>query len=236
MRWSWSTSSVPAALAAMAKMPNGVSRTMKRATRAMAVLAVRSTSSSGCLCSHADEGQPGHHREQHHRRDDVVGQRVERVGRDVEIEEVEGVAIGRRGTVEARGVDVGQGQREEEREPERRRPDRRQHRAGADGEGPRLAVGQRAEVDDDRQRHVRQHGHLQQPDETAGEWSQRRHRLAEEEPDEDAEPEPGEHLVRESHAGRAQVYRAARRRRVQGVEPAAIGVSPIRRRTLSLNV
>ena len=51
MRWSWSTSSVPAALAAMAKMPNGVSRTMKRATRAMAVLAVRSTSSSGCLCS-----------------------------------------------------------------------------------------------------------------------------------------------------------------------------------------
>ena len=83
---------MPAAVAAIAKRPYGVSRTTKRVARDSASLTTPSTSSRTCLRSHADQRDAEHHREQHDRRHDVVGQRVERIRRDVEVDEVERLA------------------------------------------------------------------------------------------------------------------------------------------------
>ena len=157
-------SSVPAAFAAMAKMPNGVSRTMNRAAGDRADGRAQHVEQR-LLLVHTNEGEPGHNREQHHRGHDVVGQRVERIRRDVEVQEVEGLATGRRRTVERARCGCPAGPPGRGTRKPAQSPRCRQHRPSAEREVARPAIGQRAEVDDDRERHVRQHGHLQHPDE-----------------------------------------------------------------------
>ena len=65
----------------------------------------------------------------------------------------------------------------------------------------RLGRVEAAEAEDDRDRHVRQHGHLQQPDEALRDHAERCDQLAEEQAGRDAGADADENLSREGHVG-----------------------------------
>jgi hypothetical protein len=130
---------------------------------------------------HADEDA-----EQHDRRHDVVGERIERIGRDVQIEEVERLALHeQRRAEERRALTDRKRQREEQDRGERDRPEREQDQPDPFPERPGMRRVERAESADDRHRHVRQDGHLQQLDVGVGDDLQRRRPFAGEQPQRD---------------------------------------------------
>ena len=91
------------------------------------------------LALEADDRHAEDDREQHDRRHDVVRQRVERVRRDVEVDEVEGRApLEERRAEERRRLHVRKRQRHEHREVKADDPERHQHGAGAQAEPPRV--------------------------------------------------------------------------------------------------
>ena len=104
---------------------------------------------------------------------------------------------------EERGVlNRGKRQRDQERERERQQPQTANHRRGAQAQRAELGGPERPETGDDRDGDVGQHHHLEQLDEPVGRPLQRRRLLAEEQPGEDAESEPGEDLSGKRHGFR----------------------------------
>ena len=136
MRPICSTLSVPAAIAAMANMPYGVSCTTKRVARRDERVGHREHVEQHLLALEADQRDAEDHREQHDGRHDVVGERVERVGRDVEIDEVEGRPLLDERRAEERRVSrtgnaSGKSEREHQRDEPTGRPARRRPAARA---------------------------------------------------------------------------------------------------------
>ncbi len=134
-RPSCSRLSVPAAVAAMANSPYGVSWTMNLVARESAALATCSRSSRYCLAVEANHRDAEDDGKQHHRRDDVVGERVERIRGNVEIDEVERrPPLDERRAEECRRFRVRKGQRHEHRVEETDQPERHEHGARAQAE------------------------------------------------------------------------------------------------------
>ena len=120
---------------------------------------------------------PEDDREEDDRRHDVVGQRIERVRRNIEIDEVEGrPALEERGAEERRRLGRREGQRHEHRERQAHDPERDQHGAGAQAEPARVRSVERPEALDDRDRDVGQDRHLEQLDEAVRRPLERRAR------------------------------------------------------------
>ena len=80
---------MPAAVAASAKIPYGVSWTMKRVAAGDRRAGHAEHVEQHFLALDADQGNPEDDREQHDRRDDVVRERIERIRGNVEADEVE---------------------------------------------------------------------------------------------------------------------------------------------------
>ena len=92
---------------------------------------------------------------------------VERIGRNKQIDEVKRPALfDQRGAEKRCGLDVGKGQRNKKRESQRDGPQADENRSGAEPECFHLIVTERPQTRDNRERNIRQHGHLQQLDET----------------------------------------------------------------------
>ena len=150
----------------------------------------------GCLVRDADERRADDDAEQHDRRNDVVGERIERIGRNVEVQEVERLTFLEQRRAEERRVLIGrEHQREQQDRGERDRPEDRQDEPHSLPERPRLRGIEGTEPADDRHRHVRQDRHLQQLDVGVGDDLQRRRPLADEQPQRraagDADGDPG---------------------------------------------
>ena len=161
----------------------------------------------GLLALDADERHADHHREQHDRRHDVVGERVKRIRRNEQRDEIERRALFHERRAEERAaLDDGKRERHEEGIDERHQPQRDDDRADPQTEQPRFVRPQRPEARDDRDRHVGQDGHLEQLDEALGGPLQDRRLLAEEQADEDAGAEADQDLVRKTQSGRAQAH------------------------------
>ena len=145
----------------------------------------------------ADQGDAENEGEQHHRRHDVVRQRVERVRGNVEVDEVErGPPLDEARAEERCVLHRRKRQRDQERERERQQPQPANHGRRPQAQRPQLRGLERPEAGDDRDGDVGQHHHLEQLDEAVGRPLQRRRLLAEEQPGEDAEGEPGQDLPR----------------------------------------
>ena len=152
------------------------------------------------LALEADDRDPEDDREEDDRRHDVVGQRVERVGRNIEIDEVEGrPALEERGAEERRRLGRREGQRHEHRERQAHGPERHHDGAGAQAEPARIRGVERPEAFDDRDGDVGKDRHLEQLDEAVRRPLERERLLAEEEPHQDAEGEADEDLGGEGH-------------------------------------
>jgi hypothetical protein len=155
---------------------------------------------------HTDERHAHNDREQHDGGDDVVGHRVERVGGDIEGDEVE-----RRGALDERCtekrcvLDLGKGQGHEERKRQRHSPEAHDHRPDAQRHGARLPIVEAAEAADDRHDDVREYGHLEQLDEPLGRPGEHCRFLPEEEPDGDAGRQAGQDLLGEGHRARLRL-------------------------------
>ena len=136
------------------------------------------------LAFDADERDAQDDREQHDGRHHVVRERVERVRRDIEVDEVERRPPLDQGRAEERRrLDVREGQRNEEREHERKRPQADQHGTGAKAQRSRFRVTERAQAGDDREDDVREHRHLQQLHEPVGGPGEHRRALPKEHTD-----------------------------------------------------
>ena len=147
---------------------------------------------------HADEQA-----EQHDRRHDVVGERIERIGRNVEIHEVERLAFEEQRRAEERRVLIGRKhQREDQDRDERDRPEQREDQPDSLQERPRLRGVERAESADDRHCHIRQDRHLQQLDVRVGDDLQPRRPLARENPERQASDADGDLRQARSAVGR----------------------------------
>ena len=152
------------------------------------------------LALEPDHGNPENDREEDHRRHDVVGERVERIRRYIQVDEVERrPALEERRAEECGGLDCRERQRHQQRERQSDEPERHEDGAGAKPEPPRVGGAERAEALNDRDRDVGQHGHLEQLDEAVRGPLERQRALAEEEPDQDAEGEADEDLAGERH-------------------------------------
>ncbi len=148
----------------------------------------------------ADQGDPEDDRKQDDGRDDAVGERVERVRRDVEPEEVEGLRLlDERRAEERRLRACRKREREDHRESERHDPQQGQHRPGPEAEPLRFRGVERPEARDDRDRDVGQDRHLQQPDEAVRDDLDGRDEFSEEEPGREARHQADEDLARERH-------------------------------------
>ena len=144
------------------------------------------------LVAHAAERGAGQDAEQHHGGQNIEGQGVKDVRRDVEINPVD-----RRGRRQVR--DEGRaaparrvGQRRGDHDRERRDPEQQQHHAAADGEPLAVLRRVRAKTGNHRAQHIGQHGDLQQLDVDVADDLQRPDVLTEEQPDGDAERKCGE--------------------------------------------
>ena len=179
---------MPATTAAIANTPIGVRATTKLVAFETARPAVASTSSSGALFGTPMSADADDDAEQHDRGHDVVGERVERIGRDVEVQEVERLPFLEQRRAEERRVLIAAETSAGTAGPRRAPPPRAARRIEPDPlpERPRLRGIERAEPADDRDRHVRQDRHLQQLDVGVGDDLQRRRPLADEQPERDA--------------------------------------------------
>ena len=149
----------------------------------------------------ADQRDAQEQREEHHRRHHVVRQRIERIRRNVEADEVEGGATLQEARTEERGIlDRREGQGDQEREGQRQDPQATNHGRRRRAEPPEFGPAQGSEAGDDRDGDVGQHHHLEQLHEPVGRPFQRRRLLAEEQPGEGAKREPGDDLRGEGHA------------------------------------
>jgi hypothetical protein len=139
----------------------------------------------------AEEDDGGH---------DVVGEGVERIGGNVERDEVEGGRLLDEGAAEeGRGLHRREGERHEEHRGEGDRPQHDEEGADAQEE-PLGARGiEASDPRDEGDGHVRQHRHLQEADEGVRREAQRLRPLAEEEPRGDAEAEADQDLAGEGH-------------------------------------
>jgi hypothetical protein len=100
---------------------------------------------------------------------------VERIGRDVEIDEIERHApFDQRGAEEVGSLDARESQREGESDGDRQDPQCQEDQADPNAEALGLFNTQRAEARSDGNHHVWQHRHLQQLDEAVGDEVQRR--------------------------------------------------------------
>ena len=148
----------------------------------------------------ADQRDAEHEGEQHHGGHDVVRQRMKRVRRHVEIDEVERrPALDEARAEERRALNRGKRDRNQERERERHEPQAANHGRGSQAQRAELGGPERPEAGDDGDGDVGQHHHLEQLDEPVGRPLHRRRPLAEEQPGEDAAGEPDQDLSRKRH-------------------------------------
>jgi hypothetical protein len=141
-------------------------------------------------CDHRDAEQDA---EQHDRGNDVVGERVKGIDRQVEAEEVELL-----GSLHQARAEVGArfpGRKREGYDDDRQQrdhPEREQHHAGAACQIPRLLEAEATDLRDQRNGHVGQDGHLEQTDVDVSKDLERRALLAQEDPDRDTAEDPDE--------------------------------------------
>ena len=139
------------------------------------------------LAGQRHEAHAGEHGEDDHRRDHVVGEGAEGVGRDVEVEPVDG-ALGLEAREGEEGASLPGGEREgeQEHEAEREPPERDEQEAAAAGQEAGVLALHAAEAGDQGAGHVGQDGDLEGLDEGAAADLQEGDLVAEEEADRDA--------------------------------------------------
>ena len=148
----------------------------------------------------ADDGDAKDDREQHHGGHDVVRQRVEGIGRNVEVDEIERRPAFEERRAEERGrLDRRERQRHQHRVEQANRPERHEHGAGAQAQPPGFCRLQRAQTFDDGNRDVGEDRHLEQLDEAVRRPLENERFLAEEQTHQDAEGEADEDLAGRSH-------------------------------------
>jgi hypothetical protein len=149
----------------------------------------------------ADEGDADRQAEDHDRRDDGVGEREERVRRQVEPDEVElALRLGEARAEEGRRLPRRERQGDADHRGERDRPEGEDEAAAAQRERFRLGVRQAPEPGAQRHQDVGQHRHLQQADEDLPDDAERGGKLAEEDAGRGAEREADEDLYSKARA------------------------------------
>src|SRR5262249_16663248 len=114
----------------------------------------------------ADEPQADGRAEQHHRRDQVVGERVERIRWDKQGQKIDLLGLGDQGGAEeGGGLPDREGQGHDAHRRQCQSPRQDEERAGLYGQHFDLLVVQLPEPRDQRQGNIGQHGHLEQQNE-----------------------------------------------------------------------
>ena len=191
---------VPAVFPAIAKMPSGVSRASRLPTRPMRLVEHVQGLEEHLLAGQRHEAHAGEHGEDDHRRDHVVGEGAEGVGRDVEVEPVDcALGLEAREGEESASLPGGEREGEQEHEAEREAPERDEQEAAAAGEEAGVLALHAAEAGDQGAGHVGQDGDLEGLDEGAAADLQEGDLVPEEQADRDPGDESDEDLLREAH-------------------------------------
>ena len=112
---------------------------------------------------HPNEGQAHGQAKHHHRRHQIIGKRVERIGRNEEGEEVDLLGwCDERGTEEAGRFPGGEGEGHDENGGTGHPPGAHEHGTDFQGQRFHLRIGEAPEASDERQGEIREHRHLQQ--------------------------------------------------------------------------
>jgi hypothetical protein len=152
------------------------------------------------LAGETEDGDAEEDREDDHRRHHVVGQRAERVRRNVEVQPVDpGLARHLRRGEEGAPLVRGEGERAHEHEGEAERPQQRQGEPAPRREAPREGGRPAGDPGHEGRHDIRQHGDLEQLHEALGGQLQEGRLLPEDEAEPDAGREAEENLLREAH-------------------------------------